>query len=61
MSLLSLPHISEWKQEHYDQLRPTDIVHLQMILEKRLYELDTTLQDKSFKYHRRKKLKQQAQ
>jgi hypothetical protein len=52
MSLLALPHILEWNQENYKQLSATEIRHLQMILGKRINELQDYFEDAAFKYKR---------
>jgi hypothetical protein len=59
MSLLSLPHILEWKQEDYKQLSATEIVHLQMILDKRKNELQHYFEDAAYKYKRAQERKKQ--
>ena len=60
MSLLALPHILEWRAEHYNTLSASEVMHLQMILEKRIYELDTNFQDRVFRYKLSQKKQQRG-
>jgi hypothetical protein len=58
MSLLGLPHILQWKQEDYRHLSATEIIHLQMILDKRKNELQDYFEDAAYKYKRAQEKKE---